>query len=56
LGALAPQQGDSAAGEAAVVGSVEVVAVDVALEVAFKAGEADVQVAGEGWAPVLPED
>jgi len=39
-----------------VVGTLEVVVVDVLLEVAFQPGEADVQVAGEGWPPALLED
>ena len=43
-------------GEAAVVGAVEVVVVDVLFEVALEAGEADVEVAGEGGTPALFED
>jgi hypothetical protein len=43
-------------GEAAVVRLVEVVRVDVALEVALEAGEADVQVAGERGSPAFLED
>jgi hypothetical protein len=47
---------DAAAGEAAVVGAFVVVLVDVAVEVAFEAGEADVEVAGERCPPAFFED
>jgi len=43
-------------GECALVGAVGVVLVDVVVEVAFEAGEADVQVTGEGGSPALLED
>jgi hypothetical protein len=39
-----------------VVHAIGVVVVDVAGEVAFETGEADVEVAGEGWAPAFFED
>jgi hypothetical protein len=39
-----------------VVGTLEVVVVDVGLEVVFEAGEADVEVAGEGWSLAFFED
>ena len=48
--------GDAALGEAAVVGAVEVVVVDVLVEVALEPGEADVEVAGEGGPPAFFED
>ena len=38
------------------VDTAEVVLVDVLVKVAFEAGEADVQVAGEGGPPALFED
>jgi hypothetical protein len=38
------------------VGAFVVVVVEVAVEVAFEAGEADVQGGGEGGAPALVED
>jgi hypothetical protein len=39
-----------------VVGPVDVVVVDVLLAVALEAGEADVQVAGDGGSPAFLED
>lgn len=48
--------GDASSGGAAVVDAVEVVVAQVGVEVAFEAGVADVEVAGEGGAPALFED
>jgi hypothetical protein len=43
-------------GEAAVVDAVVVVGAEEVVEVAPQAGEADVEIAGEGWPPALLED
>jgi hypothetical protein len=48
--------GDAAVGDAAVVGAVGVVDVDVFGEVSAEAGVADVQVAGEAGSPAFVED
>ena len=47
---------DSAFGEPAGVGAVEVVVAEVALQVVFEGGQPGYQRAGEGWPPALLED
>lgn len=48
--------GDAAFGDAAVVGAVGVVGVEVVGEVAGEAAVSDVEVAGEAWPPALFQD